>query len=87
MARHGRLVVAAGRAVREIRRDLSARTKTLLERDVGGARFRHLGLQHLAVRSTKRPLAVPWIGRTRKRETKRSPDRQRAERDEKESND
>lgn len=57
--RLGAAVVVAARVVREIRGDLSARTKTFLERDIGGARFRHLGLQHLPVGPAKGPLAVP----------------------------
>lgn len=59
--RLGAAVVVATRVVREIRRDLPARTKTLVERDVGGARLRHLGLQHLTVGSPKGSLAVPWL--------------------------
>lgn len=61
VAGRGRLgaAVVAARVVGEIRGDLPARAKTLLERDVGGARLRHLGLQHLSVGSAQRPLAVP----------------------------
>lgn len=58
--RLGAAVVVAARVVREIRRDLPARTKALVERDVGGARLRHLGLQHLPVGPPKGSLAVPW---------------------------
>lgn len=58
--RLGAAVVVAARVVGEICGDLPTRTKTFLERDVGGTRFRHLSLQHLSVGPAKRPLAVPW---------------------------
>lgn len=54
-------VVTAGCVIREIRGDLSARTKTFLERYVGSPRLRHFGLQHLSVRSAERPFAVPLL--------------------------
>lgn len=61
VAGRGRLgaAVVAARVVREIRGDLPARAKAFLERDVGGARLRHLGLQHLPVGPAQRSLAVP----------------------------
>lgn len=61
VAGRGRLgaAVVAARVVREIRGDLSAGTEALIERDIGGARLRHLGLQHLTVGTAQGPLAVP----------------------------